>query len=801
MDFSFFKNSEWNVKTGQYENIYQLLKYLMGMFLEGILKTTLRNFKKNIATTLIKTLGLVISIAAVITIWSFVINENKFDKNIPTSERVYRLETGWASMPPYLGHYINQNPTNQIIATRLNFRNDVGIQVDNNPYNLKDLAFADSTFFKVFPFKFIAGDQKEPLNRPFTLVLTESLAKRLFGSVDAVGKTIRFENQADFTITAIIKDQPFLHFKISAIASIITLEEIGYKGILKEYDGWSYPTYILFPEGIRSAESEKTVLDLLKKAGYNDSFRLRPFRDIYYLPEVENESNTKHGNILYNKILISVSIFILLLAAINFINLTISNAISRSKEVSLKKLQGASKLHLIMQFLFETVFFIMASVLLAFFILWFIKPLLYSLTGLSVNSTDFFTFKHLFVLVTGLVIFILISGIYPSFYISSFNINSNKTSHVNQVGIRNGLILFQNLVSITLICCTLLANQQFRFMNKKDLGFDKNNIVNLKINSQLSGKLDLFKEKLLSNPEITSISYSSRIPGNYWGSWCCVKIDGNENKYFNNYVDPDYLKTMGIRIKDGRNFSAGNASDIKATYLINETAITKYGLKNPIGQIITPGNGIKGEIIGIFKDFHYRGLNYGKTPVLLFYTADYLNYVNIRINDKNINGALEKIKIIWEEVCPAFSFEYTFLNETYDQQYKSERRFENLLFSFALLALFIATIGLLGLSIYSAERRTKEIGIRKVSGATVSEIIVMLNKDFLKWVVAAFIIACPISWYAMSKWLQNFVYRTDLPWWIFCLSGLIALGIAILTVSWQSWRAATRNPVEAIRYE
>ena len=280
-----------------------------------------------------------------------------------------------------------------------------------------------------------------------------------------------------------------------------------------------------------------------------------------------------------------------------------------------------------------------------------------------------------------------------------------------------------------------------------------------------------------------------------------MNIEGHEEKYFNNYVDPDYLTTMDIKIKDGRNFSDTNIADKKASYLINETAIKQYGLKNPIGQLITPGNGIKGEIIGIIRDFHYRGLNYSQTPVLLFYTPDYKNYVNIRINNINIPEALEKIKSVWDELCPAFAFEYSFLDETYDLQYKSERRFENLLFVFALMAVFIAGIGLFGLSIYSIERKTKEIGLRKVNGAGTFEIILMLNRDFIKWVAVAYLLACPVAWYAMNKWLQNFAYRTELSWWIFAIAGLIALGIALLAVSWQSWRAATRNPIESLRYE
>jgi putative ABC transport system permease protein len=774
------------------------------MLFNGILKITVRNFRKNITTTWIKILGLAISIASVIIIWSFIITDNKHDKGIPGSDRIFRLESHWASMPPFLGHAINQNISNQVIATRLNFSEDVGVQVNNNPFNLKDVAFADSTFFKVFPLEFIAGDPGQALNKPFSVVLSETIAKRLFGRIDIAGKLIRFENQVDFTITGVIKDQPFLHFKAEVLASMITLEYIRYKGVLKEYDGWSYPTYVLLPEGIRSSDSEKTVLDLLKKVGYKEQFSLRPFSKIYYSPEIENESNTIHGNLLYNKILLAVSIFILLLAAINFINLTIADAFARSKEVSLKKLQGASKTRLVIQFLIETVIYIFISIGFSFFFIWFFNPLLNSLTGFSVRITDFITGNNILIIISGLLSFILLTGIYPGLYISSYNINTQKISasgSSGHLGIRNGLIIFQNLVSITLICCTLIANLQFQFMKKKDLGFNKNGVVNFKINSQLGEHMDLFREKLLEYPEILSVSYSSRIPGNYWGSWCCVNIEGNENKYFNNYVDADYLKTMGIKLKEGRNFSGDNPADKKTTYLINETAIKLYNLKAPIGQMITPGNGVKGQIIGIFNDFHYRGLNYEQTPLILFYSTEYLRYVNVKVNPDNTKGALEIMKKVWEEVCPAFSFEYKFLDESYDLQYQAERKFENLMFSFALLALFIGSIGLFGLSIFSTERRIKEIGIRRVNGATTIEILIMLNANFIKWVAIAFVLACPVAWYAMNKWLHNFAYKTEISPGIYVLAGVIAFGIAILTISWQSWRVAIRNPVNALRYE
>jgi len=774
------------------------------MHLQGILKIALRNFRNNITISIIKILGLAISVAAALVIWSYVINENRYDSGIPKSNRIFRLEAQWASMPPFIGHIINQNMAGEIIVARLNFWTDVGIQVDNIPFNLHDLVFADSTFLNVIPLKLIAGDPDEALIKPFSLLLSETIANRLFGTTDAIGKIIRFENQFDFTVTGVIKDCPYMHLKIEAVGSIVSLEKIRRPGILKDFDGWSYPTYLLLPDGANVSEYETKIKELLGKFQYDQPFRLRSFDTIYYSSEVENESNTKHGNLLYNRILIAVSIFILLLAAINFINLTIANAVARSKEVSLRKLQGATRVQLVLQFLFETVIFVFLSIGLSFIFLWFFNPVLYSFTGVSVQTIDFCTHQNLIIFVSGLAIFILITGIYPSFYISSYNINTVKVKNPasrGHLGIRNVLIIFQNLVSITLICCTLIANRQFQFMNKKDLGFNKNGVIILKINTQLREHMDLFKEKLLSHSEIISVSYSSRIPGNYWGSWCCVNIEGKENKYFNNYVDPDYLKTLGITIKDGRNFSSENPADLKATYLINETAIKLYNLKNPIGQMIVPGNGVKGQIIGIIKDFHYRGLNYEQTPLILFYTNEYLNYVNIKILGSNTEGALAIVKSAWEEICPAFSFEYNFLDSTYDLQYKSERKFESLLFSFAILALFIASIGLFGLSVFSIERRTKEIGIRKVNGASTFEIMSKLNKDIIKWVLIAFVAANPVAWFSMNKWLQNFPYRTEISWWIFALAVIIALGIALLTVSWQSWRAATRNPVEALRYE
>jgi putative ABC transport system permease protein len=337
-------------------------------------------------------------------------------------------------------------------------------------------------------------------------------------------------------------------------------------------------------------------------------------------------------------------------------------------------------------------------------------------------------------------------------------------------------------------------------MSTKDLGFNKENVIILKLNSELKAHMDLFRKRMAEIPGVAELSYSSRIPGNYWGSWCCVNIEGKENKYFNNYVDPSYLNTLGITLKEGRNFSE-DPGDQKTKYLINETAVKTYGLKNPVSQLITPGNGIKGEIIGIIKDFHYRGLQYEQTPLLLFNTPEYKNYVNIKLLDTNIEENLGRIRTVWEEICPDFVFSYNFLDSTYDLQYRTERKFESLIFSFAFLALFIASIGLLGISVFSTERRTREIGIRKANGATSIEIIRMLISDIVPWILIAFLASCPLSWYVMSGWLKNFAFRTNINLWVFIFSIIISIGVAAITITLHSWRVARKNPVEALRYE
>lgn len=764
------------------------------------LKSLLRNSGYNKTITIIKIASVTVSTTAALIIWAFIINENRYDSDIQHGDRIYRLEAQWASMPSFIGHALNQNMGNEMATTRMYFSSDVGFQVDNTPFNISDLVFADSTLFKVLPMHFISGDPVNALNLPLTIVLSEPVARILFGTTDVVGRILKMENELDFTVTGVIKENPFMHLKLDCIASIVSLEKIAGPGVLQAYDGWSYPTYVLIPENSSQLDYETKIRELLLKLGYKEGFYLKPFDNIYYSPEKENESNTKHGNLLYNKILLAVSVFILLLAAVNFINLTTAGAISRSKEVRTRKIQGASRIRLTGQFLAEVTFLILFSVVLSLILLEFLNPVIQRFNGFAVDASIFLKTQNLLILIPGLLAFTLITGLYPSLYLSSFGFDRTGIISTGHHKIRNSLIVFQNMVSVTLICCTLIANRQFRYMNRKDLGFNKENVIILKLNSELKVRMDLFRQRMQENPGVAGISYSSRIPGNYWGSWCCVKIEGKENKYFNNYVDPSYLKTLGITLKEGRDFS-DDASEQKTKYLINETAIRTYDLKNPIGQVITPGNGIKGEIIGIIEDFHYRGLQYEQTPLLLFNTPEYKNYVNIKLSSTDIKGSLQKIRLVWEEICPDFVFSYNFLDTTYDLQYSTERKFESLIFSFAILALFIASIGLLGISVFSTERRTREIGIRKVNGASSIEIMRMLIADILPWIIIAFVISCPIVLYVMSGWLKNFAFKTNINIWIFLISIGISLGVAIITVVLQSWRVAAKNPVEALRYE
>jgi putative ABC transport system permease protein len=510
-----------------------------------------------------------------------------------------------------------------------------------------------------------------------------------------------------------------------------------------------------------------------------------------------------HGNRLLVGIISFVGILILLLAVINYINLSLAGAFKRHKELAVRSISGAGQKYLVLQFLFEGILISLIaailSMLLAGTILpWFNQLIDYPLSAHEFSNPGFLLILPILVLAIG-----LISGVLPAVRVTRNNpigLITQNTGKTNKFKAWNYLVVFQMFISIVLITGTLTLFRQIKFATSMDMGFKVNNVVTLPV-SKLGDKKDAFLQTVrgFAQTEACALSSSYLNTFNEWGG---TLKDGGQEKDFSYFVihaDADFLNTTGIQLNAGRNFEKENTSDLQ-TCLINETAVTQLGIQNPLLATI---NGYP--VVGVIKDFHIQSLHHQIGPIVIFNApGNKTGMASIRFlarNSREVTGYLEFLKNSWVDLSPEQPFEYEFLDQRLRNMYEKDRRLMKAFSSFSILSILIACLGLFGLISFISETKIKEIGIRKVNGAKVSEVLAMLNKDLVKWVAIAFVIATPIAWYAMNKWLENFAYKTSLSWWIFALAGLLALGIALLTVSWQSWKAATRNPVESLRYE
>jgi len=512
------------------------------------------------------------------------------------------------------------------------------------------------------------------------------------------------------------------------------------------------------------------------------------------------------GLITYVWIFSGMALIILLLACVNFMNLSTSRTELRHKEIFIKKISGLKRSHLSLQFLSEALLIAFISLGVALVLTKCSLPLVNSMlnTNLTIelNNSTIFTLL-LVTFLTG-----LIAGSYPAFYLSNimprqiFQKSHQKPGSRN-ISFKNVLVVFQFTMSIFFISCTLLVANQIRFLRSKDLGIKKENIIKLTTIGKLNEKAVELKQELLKNPGIENVSVSNNDLTS-WNNSGPLEWDGRDKSKLMeigyNWVDDDFLETFKLKMKEGRFFSKDFTSDQSGSFILNEKAVSYLGLKNPIGMKVKSWFGVEGTIVGIVRDFNTTSLHDELGPIALL-AGDQGNYMFIAINGSNVPETMKFIEQKVKELVPDDPYEYQFLDDHIDSLYKTEAITSKIAKVLTVLAIIISCLGLFGLALSTLEQRTKEIGIRKVNGARISEVLIMLNRDFVRWVTIAFVIATPIAYYAMHKWLENFAYKTELSWWIFALSGVLALGIALLTVSWQSWRAATRNPVEALRYE
>ena len=780
-----------------------------------LFKTIIRDFKRKPATNLINLLGLSVSLTLVIILSVYCYSELTTDSHQINGKRVYLygLSEDRIYTPGILKDHIDLNIPGVESAVRIGGSWEAPVfQVENNEPITSDLIFADENFFKLFTYRVIEGNLESALKDPLKVVITKSLSGKLFGAKTALDKPVKLNNSQVLTVSAVIEEpEANSCISFSAITSMATRKIVQPDD--SEYNQWNscnFQTFILLKKGTNPGETSKTILSLFPEK-YRDRFKsetLVPLKQIYFSKFSLFGSNyLVNGDKKKVMILVLVAALVLMIALINFVNISSSQWQERIKQTGVMKVIGALRSTIIRDILAESFLFFFAALLIAIYFVYTINPFIQNYTGIHYSQQIIFSPKFI---ITSLVIIIGLSvlfSIVPALNISYSKAidNLKKTIKPNRTNfsLRGLLVVMQFTIAIVLIAFTLLVQKQVRY-GSSNLGFNQDNIIGIKLTEQLSQKKDVLKDLLQKEPSINQISFSQYYPGktiSQWGNELDMNGEKKDLNFYTFSADAEFFKILGLKLVSGRFYSTDLKTDDRKA-VVNETFLRENKVTNPIGgKIISGERGF--EIIGVVKDFHYKPLN---QPIvsLVIRSDNRASYclVNIKTdNFKALNSTIDKLKKTVSELSPSFPVEVSFFDQAIQNMYQSELNFRRAFSLLAGCAIVLCCMGILAMSLFACQKRVKEIGIRKVNGAKISEILALLNKEFVKWVVISFAISTPIAWYFMHKWLKSFAYKTDISWWLFALGGLMALGIAVLTVSWQSWRAATRNPVEALRYE
>ncbi len=783
--------------------------------MKQVIKSILRNFSRKPVINLINLLGLSVSFSFVIILSVYCYSELNTDNFHKNGGRVYLygLSEGSIYTPGILKEQIDMKIPGVESTVRISGTWEPPVfQVENKEPLISDLIFADEDFFKLFTYRFIEGTPETTLKEPLTIVITKTLSDKLFGKERALGKTIKLNNSNNLVISAVIEEpEANSCLSFSAVTSIATRKIVQEAG--GEYTEWGwrdFQTFLLLKKGINPDETEKALLSLFPEEFQKDyiNIYLTPLRKIYFSKFSLLGSNyIISGNKNKILILVLVAVLVLIIALINFINISTSQWQEKIRLTGILKVVGAQRSQIVRDMLAESFIFFLAALLIAIEIVSSISPFIHSYTGIHFSQKLIYSPCFIIVSLVSILLLSVLFSIIPALKISSSNAvdNLKKTvgPDITRFSFRSIFVTMQFIIAIILIAFTLLIQKQVWF-GSNNLGFNKKNIIGIKLTEQLKQKKEVLNNLLLENAEITKVAFTQYYPGkDIFHRRAQLEQNGEEKQLdFDTFsADASVLEIIGLQLVKG-NFYTDNMSTDKGKVLVNETFLREHNLLNPIGSKINMGNRTY-EIFGVVKDFHYRPVNQSIASLVIS-NDSYASYclANIKTGKPgSIYSTTEKIRTIASELSPSFPVEVNYLDEAIQNMYISELRFRRTFSLLAGCAIVICSLGILAMSLFACQRRVKEIGIRKVNGAKIPEILLMLNKDLAKWVVIAFVIATPIAWFSMNKWLENFAYKTSISWWIFVLAGIITIGIALLTVSWQSWRAATRNPVEALRYE
>lgn len=783
-------------------------------------KMAFRNLLKNKLIAVINIIGLTVGIMVSLLCFMFVEKEYSTDRYIPGYRQVYLLTNRTGSHLSY--NMVNLIRENVQAINEITFCNEekwnAGYFKDNNiSYNVNKLLAADSGFFRVFKFEPVWGDPASALSAANKVVITRSFSQKMFGDENPVGKTIGYNSAympgEHVEIAAVIQDLPHnSSWDFDAVISVQTNFKLrGYVSNMESWGAQNYRVFCKINQNLNDGEFNDLIAgiplaEVPEDFRPNISLGALPFSQVYF-KQTEIEF-MNHGNRFALTIMKLVGTLILILACINYINLVTAQREKRFKNVGILKTLGSSKSEIIELLTVESVLVVLFSILFALVLAIVFLGSFNQITESRFTTESFFSPENMLIVLLLFISTILISGLIPGFIFSKQNTVSllkKQEGKTQRNLLRNGLLVFQFSISIALVTGILIITRQNQYVSSVNPGFQKENIIYARTNAEIRRNIQAFRNELVKIPEIEDITFSAEPLGMMEQNWAVDFMNRDEKRrirFAKFTVSPNFFDFFGIPIIEGQAFTENSYK--KQDWIFTEQAAREFNITDFANAHVVTSDPEKGEIVGIAENFNFESMHVPLRAAAFRCSGECDNIIHLKINAsgvKDIQKILGSVEKIWDNFSPNFPLEMQFLDASWNSLYAKELQFQKILTFTTLISIILSCLGLIGLTFFIMERRTKEIGIRKVNGAKISEIMVLLNRDFVKWVAVAFIIAAPVAWYALNKWLENFAYKTTLSWWIFALAGMLALGIALLTVSWQSWRAATRNPVEALRYE
>lgn len=788
--------------------------------LKNLIKTALRHILKHFGYSVLNIIGLVLGISSALFLIIYVSDEVSYDRYHEKADRIYRVSSKitepddqftWnVAQLPFGPQVVQDYPEVQASVRFINMPRAL-YKYEDKEFNEENFFFVDSTLFDIFTYEVIKGEVKSALQEPNKIILTESIASRYFGETDPIGKTLTAGDDV-YEVSGVIKDVPFnSHFRFDALASRNNLpKEIG------SWGNFGVFTYLLFPDNldVRAFETKMQEMyitymePIFGSMNITIEYILEPITKIHLYSTNAGEPEPT-GSITYVYIFAIVALFLLLIAAMNYMNLATARSARRAREVGLRKVVGSRRGPLVLQFLSESLAFTIISLILSIVVIIILLPKFNLLAG---KSFDFHVIYSSVVLLSlaGIILLVgILGGSYPAFFLSRFSPVTVLKGEITQGSagslFRKILVIIQFGVSVIMIICTLVVFRQLNYMKTMDQGFDQDNVLSLRLNQLMVQKYPVLKQVLLDNPNIKYVSSTSTPVGEGSGKLVFgVETDQGMSQRGINFsiVDHDFVEALGITMVNGRDFQQDMPADTLNGVVVNETFVKRMGWSDPIGKRIEAGdeNTLRARVIGVMKDYHQTGMYNEIESLLLAYRTEN-NIVYIKLGDDDIQQTLSFIETKWQEVFPDQPYSYTFLNERFNRQFEADEKRGFIFTLFTLLAILIACLGLFGLASYMVEQRTKEVGIRKVFGANESIIISLISKDFLILVTISIIIAFPAAYYFMNNWLQNYVYKTNLGLSVFLTSALLTLVITFLTISYKAYQASVMNPADSLKTE